>query len=567
MSTNTLLETRTANFSDLLGNRKTYRVPTYQRDYSWESDNWEDLWEDIVKTREDRGIHYMGAIVLQISKDNDTITIIDGQQRFATLSILALAVIEKINQLVKTDIDPEDNKQRIEILKRTYIGDMDSVSLHYSSKLILNENDDDFYQGNLIRLRKPQSMRTLKKSEKLLWDAFVYFSKKLDFLPEVIKDGALLSKFLTNTVTQRLLFIQISVEDQVNAYVVFETLNSRGVDLSITDLLKNHLFSLVADSVNDLEVAQRDWRKIIKVVGMKNFPEFLRYFISMDGKRVRKNQLFRNIRQDIKDKKQVFEMLSQLMNLSELYVALSDSTDDYWSYHPTQIEVRKSIAELELFGSKQAYPALFAAWQKFDDQRFKKFLDAVMKISFRYTAIGGLATNELESQYNSLAKKIRDGNIKTPRAAFNAVSSLYVPDDKFRQDFAVISVSTKQNKKKKLVKYILSELEKYSSGRPVEDSCTIEHILPQQPTSLWRKGFSEEVIDDMIYRLGNMTPLEKTKNTAVGTEPYEVKKEKYEESIYSITKTIKSNEWNAHSIENRQKEMAKRAVDIWQIKY
>ncbi|PZO18708.1 MAG: hypothetical protein DCF25_09400 [Leptolyngbya foveolarum] len=314
MAKNNLLDTRTASFSELISNGRIYRVPTYQRDYSWEQDNWEDLWLDIISSHETKDSHYMGAIVLKGAQDGSALTIIDGQQRMATLSVLAIAIIEKINELVRRDIDPTNNQDRQSILRRTYLGDRSAGSLRYSSKLFLNENNDDFYQGNLINLKEPRSLRTLIRSNQLLWKAFRYYSEQLEELTDIAEDGALLAEFLTETIARKLLFIQINVEDDINAYVVFETLNSRGVELSATDLLKNYLFSQF-QSPDDLNVAQREWQEITRTVGMEKFPEFLKYFLSKTKKRVRSNQLFKLTKNQVKNAEQAFELLAQLNEL------------------------------------------------------------------------------------------------------------------------------------------------------------------------------------------------------------------------------------------------------------
>jgi uncharacterized protein with ParB-like and HNH nuclease domain len=264
MARSNLLDTRTTSFGDLIGNGKIYRVPPFQRDYSWKEENWEDLWQDIlIIHNQPDSSHYMGAIVLQNSEASDKeFTVIDGQQRLATLSIIAIAVIEKIQNLVEQEENEAANRERQEILKRTYLSDRDPRSLRYSSKLILNENNNDFYQSNLINLRKPLNIRSLSKSNQLLWQAFQYFSSRLGELQDVVRDGEKLAIFLTNIVAQKLLFIQISVQDELNAYIVFETLNARGIELSSTDLLKNYLFSLF-QGPDDLQEAQRQWRRVI----------------------------------------------------------------------------------------------------------------------------------------------------------------------------------------------------------------------------------------------------------------------------------------------------------------
>ena len=84
MSKSNLLDTKTLSFNEIIGNGKIYKVPPFQRDYSWEQDNWEDLWNDILNIHSNKESHYMGSIVLQ-KKGDANFQIIDGQQRFTTL--------------------------------------------------------------------------------------------------------------------------------------------------------------------------------------------------------------------------------------------------------------------------------------------------------------------------------------------------------------------------------------------------------------------------------------------------------------------------------------------------
>ena len=390
-----LLDTRTTSFGDLIGNGKIYRVPPFQRDYSWNEENWEDLWQDILALHTNpRSSHYMGALVLQNSDSAEKeFTIIDGQQRLATLSIIAIAVIEKIQNLVERGEQAEANQERQEILKRTYLSDRDPRSLRYSSKLLLNENNNDFYQSNLINLRKPLNIRALEKSNQLLWKAFQYFSNHLEELQEIIRSGEKLAELLTDTIAQRLLFIQINVEDELNAYTVFETLNARGIELSSTDLLKNYVFSLF-QGPDDLQEAQRQWRRIINTVQMEKFPEFLRYFLSLKKTRVRRDRLFKLVRESVKSAQEAFDLLDQLENYGSLFVALGNSNDDFWR---DTSENRPYIHELGLFRVKQAYPTLFAAYKRFSPENFTRLLKLVCIISFRYTVVSSLNPNELET--------------------------------------------------------------------------------------------------------------------------------------------------------------------------
>lgn len=557
-----LLDTRTTSFGDLIGNGKIYQVPLFQRDYSWKEENWEDLWQDIliIYNKPDSS-HYMGAIVLQNSGTSDKeFTVIDGQQRLATLSIVAIAVIEKIQKLVEREEQKEANQARQDILRRTYLGDRDPRSLRYSSKLILNENNNDFYQSNLINLRKPLNIRAQSKSNQLLWQAFQYFSGRLEELSYVTQDGERLAEFLTDVVAQGLLFIQINVQDELNAYTVFETLNARGIELSSTDLLKNYLFSLF-QGPDDLQEAQRQWRRIISTVQMERFPEFLRYYLSLKQTRVRRERLFKIVRETVKDRQQAFGLLDQLENYSGLFIALGNSNDDFWRDTPNN---REYVRELELFRVKQAYPTLFAAYEHFSAEDFTRLLKLVCVLSFRYTVVSSLNPNELETLYNNVAIAITQRKISNPRQVFDSLRTAYVSDEKFSQDFSLLSISTK-GQKRKLVRYILWKLEGDASGRQdiSENGFSIEHILPESPTEGWQASFANTPIEDMVYRIGNLAPLEPSLNRQVGNEPYSVKQDAYRQSVYHLTRNVLAEEWTADALAARQRQLAQRATHIW----
>lgn len=561
MARTNLLETRTTSFGDLIGNSKIYRVPPFQRDYSWTEENWEDLWQDILMLHNNLSVsHYMGAIVLQSSATVDKeFTVIDGQQRLATLSIIAVAVIEKIRRLVEQNVQPEANRERQEILKRTYLGDREPRSLRYSSKLFLNENNDDFYQSNLVNLRKPLNIRSLSKSNQLLWQAFDYFSQELEKLSDIFQDGEKLTAFLGDTVSQRLLFIQISVEDELNAYTVFETLNARGLELTSTDLLKNYLFSLF-QGPDDLKAAQRQWKRIISMVQMEEFPAFLRYYLSLNHSRVRRERLFKLVRESVKNAQQAFDLLDKLENFSSLFVALGNPNDEFWRDTPQN---QPYIRALNLFRVKQVYPTLFAAYQTFSAEDFTRLLKLVVAISFRYTIVSSLNPNELELLYNNAALDITSGKITGTRQVFDALRPGYVKDEKFQQDFSLLSISTK-GQKRKLVRYIFCYLEADKSGIEVnEDSFSIEHILPEVPTDEWRQNFTDLQIEEMVYRLGNLTILEPSFNRDVGQKNYLIKREKYQQSVYALTKNIMAEDWTPDAIAARQRNLAQRAVHVW----
>ena len=213
MSRNALLNTDTEDLKELLSNGKSYGVPPYQRDYSWKTEHWEDLWEDLLMIEVSQEDHFMGAIVLEI-EERKKFRIIDGQQRLATLSILILATIDYLYSLAQQGIDVTANNERAALLESSYIGAKDPTNLRIIPKLKLNANDDDFFQLNIVQRKAPAGgIRALRDSEKLLWECFQFFKSKIADKFSGHKTGEAIAAFISNLVTERLIFISVRVQD------------------------------------------------------------------------------------------------------------------------------------------------------------------------------------------------------------------------------------------------------------------------------------------------------------------------------------------------------------------
>jgi len=560
MAVKNLLDTSTESLSDIIGNGKTYTVPPYQRDYSWKKDQWEDLWNDILAIESSGKVHYMGSIVLQNMGDKK-FNIIDGQQRFTTLTLIVLATINQLTELVKGGIEVDNNKKRIAILKRKYIGDEDAGSLTYSSKLKLNENNNSFFQSNLLVFRKPRHTGILQDSDKLIYEAYNYFVDRIRERFKEETNGEAITNFLDKLIAEKLMFIQIIVEDELSAYRVFETLNSRGVGLTVTDLLKNYLFSI--STKVDLPYVKDKWKKVIDTIGLDDFPIFLRHYWISKHKLIRQEYLFRAIKDSITTSPAVIELLDVLEENAFLYNALSNYADSFWEGHR---EIKKRIKELSLFKEKQAFPILIAAYNNLDRETFAKVLKFISVITFRYTVIARRHTNIKETTYNAAAIKISNAEVKTANQIADLIKSLYPTDKDFKNDFSSKSISTKRGKK--LVRYILFHLENHLSQSNLdfeENPATIEHILPESSNENYEEDFPKAIYESLVYRLGNYTLLEDGKNKACKNLPYLEKREIFKTSQYELSKRIRSGEWTPHIIDLRQERMATNATSVWRI--
>lgn len=568
MGATNLLDTKTVTLNEVLGNGKKLQVPLFQRDYSWDEDNWEDLWNDILSSEQTGSVHYMGSVVLQ-NIDGKNYYIIDGQQRFATLSILILALINKIRILADNDVDKEANRERVEILMNQYIGQKDPTSLRYSSKLSLNENNDAFYQQRLVAFKEPVNRMKLSDSEKLLWNAYLFFSKVIDEQFKQDLSGERIAYFLNEIVGERLMFIQIVVENELNAYTVFETLNSRGLELTSTDLLKNYLFSLVAKSETDLRQVRAQWKKIIDIVGLKAFPIFLRQYLNTRMNLISKEYLFKAVKQMVQDGEQVFALLDELEKNAYVYIALFTPDDVLWE---NDKEIREDIRALTLFRVTQCNSLLMIAYDKLSVADFKKVLRAIVSLSFRYNVIAKLQTNDMEKVYNRASVRIFKSEDITVRQILEDIRPIYLNDEDFKRYFEHKVMNTNNSATRKLVRYILYKVEAaLPNGLHADfeiDTGTIEHILPEAYTEDWSADFSEEEAENYRYRLGNLTLLESKKNNReAAAKSFEEKKEIYANSQYALSRKIESSEWTPKMIHHRQARIASVACGIWKIQY
>ncbi|MFH1860339.1 MAG: DUF262 domain-containing HNH endonuclease family protein [bacterium] len=550
-------DTSSETYRQLIGNGLGYEIPKFQRDYSWETDHWDDLWQDICPLNSEETEHYMGYLVLQ-SSDNKNFQVIDGQQRLTTLSIIVLSVLRCLGELPN---DAEQNVRRKEALMNSYIGYLDPVTLISRNKLKLNRNNDDYYRNYLVPLQK-LPLRGINASEKQMKNCFEWFYEKIK---KEYCTGESLAGFI-DTIVDKLFFTVIKVSDELNAFKVFETLNARGVKLSSSDLLKNYLFSVVdATGPHKSELDQMEllWSKVIGKLGSEKFPEFLRYYWNSFNKTVRKNDLFKTIRKNINTKGDAFSLIRELDTIADIHVALQNPDDDLWK---GKRKISSYLRELNLFWVKQPFSLLLAAYNSLEESDFERVLKACSIISFRYNVIGGLNPNEQETIYNSMALNIR----KNKQFNIDGLRDIYPDDERFKSEFSnKIFKNTTRNHK--IVKYIFAEIEKYKYHTDIDqnsDLYTIEHIIPEGAGDEWNY-LGDEVIDRCVYRLGNLTLLEKSLNREAGTDGFENKRVIYAKSSIQLTQKIAEyySEWNEETVSKRQERLATEAKSIWRLEF
>ena len=554
-----LMEPKNENFNELIGGTNKYIVPRFQRDYAWEMEQWEDLWSDITSLDEE-GFHYMGYIVLQ-QKEQYQFEVIDGQQRLVTLSIIILAAMKAIKVMIdKGGEEEEENKERLLEITKRFVGSKNFVSLKVISKLELNRNNKIFFQRICSDLEAP-NQRGTSATNKLIRKCFDFFNKKT-----FGKTGAEIAQFI-ESFSSSMVFTKIIVQDDLNAYKVFETLNARGVQLSTPDLLKNYIFSIVTKNENLLEDELNDldeqWTEIIIQLGENNVSDFVRYHYNSYQKMVTKKELFSSLRKINQTPEEAYKYLRSLIDLAPIYASLINPSDSWWANQEDRYkEAIKYLVGIRLFNIKQPLTILLSAFQKFSAEEFVRTVKYIYVLSIRYNVICHLSPSEQESLYNQIAIKVSTNEITRASHIKNSdeFKRLYPDDNTFKNAFEYHRMPSRQTARK--IRFLLSEIEE-NLGSPCSfDKTTLEHICPYNPEKEWVDNFGKG-ISDVKDRLGNMALLRKDD---LKRSNFKKKKAAYLESTFSIAKKITEYEnWNLESVNEQQKWLAEQAIKTWKI--
>jgi hypothetical protein len=373
-----------------------------------------------------------------------------------------------------------------------------------------------------------------------------------------------LVRYLENNVK----VVRLDVPDEQNAYTVFETLNDRGLDLSVLDLVKNHLFGRAA-SPTALRDMQGRWSQMTSNLTNVRADDFIKAWWTSRHGRVQNPQLFARFKEHVSSSSDAESVSIDLQPASEKYAALEVADDPLWA--PYSEKARERVRSLKLLGSQQIHPVLLSALEKFSEREVERLLHLLEILIVRYQLIGGGRTGRLEISCARLAHRIFEGKCTTATEARGMIKDIFPDDDQFREDFR-----TKQENNSQKARYLLAMLERQvrlAEMGPVaateldpSSSVTLEHIFPKNPGKKWQllQTTDPEFADDCTYRLGNLCLLTGV-NRALGNKEYEDKKKIFAKSELRLTRKIADNYavWNREAVERRQDWMAKRAVAFW----
>ena len=553
-----------------------YYIPSNQRDYTWEEDQLADFWDDlksVVGLNEAR--HFFGQIVIYSetdSKGKSKKYVVDGQQRTVT-SMLFLRTLQYvadnlIKEITGDDADAEDAKDALKNFDSSIIQILGSRAGKYTpdSKLHLtfeSELEENDYYGKHIMGGEPSSEKQKNSACDHMRFAYNYlhtmFSKAVDACKDLDEKIRLLHTY-RDAFFDQFEVMYIETNDLGESYVIFETLNARGKELETSDLLKNYVFSKAG---GNLQTVQQKWKNMSSKLHGLDLTKYIRYYWNAMHGVVRERNLYREISKEIKSPKESADLVDDLLYLAS-YFHDANTPDNCDVYEDDEIIER--LSNLHTLKATSFVPILLALEMKgnqFKTEDKVKVLWAIEVYVFRNSTILGKLANKTEVFFAELAKDIYEEKLQKSEDIIEKINDERVPDKTFENQFREFSTQTTN-----YIRYIFSMIHDHLCSNqetqlnPNVKDVNIEHILPKNITN-W-KNIDAKTQEKYLWRLGNLTLLDNKLNKKGSNHTFAEKKEAYKKSKIETTNSLtKYDEWTPTQIEERQKELAKIALEIW----
>lgn len=560
-------ETKVDKF--LATNETTFAIPVYQRNYDWTLFQCKQLLHDIIETgkNDKTNAHFIGSIVyvhddVYTASGLTELTIIDGQQRLTTITLIYIALYRLAKEL--------DNQMLVNRIQKTYLIN-EFAPEEEKLKLKPTENNKEALRHILNSVDGEE----FKGYSKII-ENFDYFRSAINAENfEVIQRG--LSK---------LIFVDIALDRQKdNPQRIFESLNSTGLELSQADLIRNYILMGLSRTNQDRiyksywEVIERNAKD--ETLNKTRVSEFIRDYLTLKNKEIpNKGDVYAKFKEKYPTSTidELELVLTELKSLVKYYNKLTNPKNEPDKQIRTQLEY---INRLEI---NVAFPFLMKVYEDFsneiiDKATFISVLSTVQSFTFRRFILG-LPTNALNKIFMGLYDKVEPKNY-----LFSIQKSLLQRTgvQRFPRNTETINALKEKdvyNIKPKNRTYLLERLENFQNNEPVaiegNSDITIEHIFPQNPDPKWKIELGADeynlIKENYLNTIGNLTLS--GNNGKLGNKPFldkkvmnvDGKEQGYNFSRLWLNRDLKEKtKWDKSEIEERANTISERFIKIWEI--
>lgn len=551
------------NIGDLLGGNERARivVPVFQRGYSWEKKHVEAFWTDIMTFQKESTVkggpdkYFLGPIVI-LPESKSTIRLLDGQQRLATATILFAILRDVARELVINDATDFARDTQAQLIFK----DEPAFALE------LGEMDELYFKETIQRdppsKRKPtlRSHRNIQKAHE-----FLMASVKAAIGGKSPAAAVAWLRALRQMLRSDLVMSCIPVTSDSEAFRIFETLNDRGLRLSVPDLLLNYLMRVAPSDAERRQI--RDyWNEMLEQMGRRDINRFLRHmWVSKYGD-LKSIDLFTALKQHIEANSIAsLDFTKESSDECLSYVQLLDADEKRLGKAAPLV---RTLMDLDF---ESALPLLLSGLLCFDDKNFEKLVHWLIVFVTRYSVISRLDSSGLESVLFKIARQIRTtlGITKDAKKTRDCLATIKIdfvknapPDDQLILAAEKLMLSPAE------AKYLVGRIATYMQTGTKEvklDEANLEHIFPKSPNEQeWKKDKDE--LEEYLWHLGNLTMLGERLNRNAANRGYSIKRaEHYLKSELEMARRLAKdyNTWNKGTVEQRAKKLSPETAKLW----
>jgi len=563
--------------STFYSNNLQYIVPFFQRAYVWSEDNWEILWEHIIRIANNNNNgneHFIGTIITKHSPPNalgeNQYELIDGQQRLTTFSLLLKAIATKATaQGTFFNLKKKANELLI----------FENSKAEKFTRIELSRNDKEYFEAIIF----DKDLNLLPNKEHKILECYHYFLNKL----EHHKDEEL--EKLRTTILQNVPVINMTLASTDDEQEIFDTINSLGVRLTTGELLKNFIFS--DKEIRPLyseyweQVFEDDEEQIIFWNKPKTSGRVVRtnievllycYLIIQKGTAVELEKLFSEYKNWFKEKtsNEKIAFLKELKKYAQLYFNFPEGTElNEIAYFQDEERFFHIIENLEI---TTVYPLVLYIYKQVFDNKIRIQLLSIIESYLVRRNVCRLTTKNYNNLFIQIIvsfddlKSVTADNLMTILNGFTEDTNRFPSDSEFKTAFLNEFLSN-SNAREILFCISLYQLSdpRYDTKKLSSFNYSTEHMMPQKWETNWgREGMNEsEKINrnKKIKTLGNLTLVTKNLNSSMKNATWKEKKKKLDEySCLKITTDYTSEtEWDEAKIDNRASDLALYGLKIW----
>ncbi|GAA7738554.1 DUF262 and DUF1524 domain-containing protein [Helicobacter pylori] len=528
-------------------------IPIYQRLYSWEKEQCKQLWDDIVKTGGSDQIegHFIGSILYmldRITHSNNALLIIDGQQRLTTITLLLTALRNHLS-----DEDEFLGKFSCQKIQNRYLINSDKDG-DKKFRLILSESDKDTLLYLIDKDRRKPSDPSLKIVENFkLFEEWI--RKNTDKLETIFKG------------LDKLTIVWISLGEKDDPQLIFESMNSKGMELAQTDLIRNYI-------VMETEIEKQEgfynkyWRAMEENFkqNKKLFDRFVRHYLTI---KTRDTPNIKKVYVALKDYRQkegigIEDLLKDLQKYCGYFCQIVFKKE-------ADKDLNKALGFLVDLEMDVVYPLLLELYSDYSDGVLSKddFIPIIALIESYICrrAVCGLGTNSLNKVFPSFTKHIqKDEYFKSLKAHFGSLTEKqrFPNNDEFKDCFITIDFYSFQKRE-----YFFERLENFDrKERVYTHEYTIEHIMPQTLGEEWKRDLGENfqaIHDKYLHTIGNLTKT--GYNSEYRNESFQEKRDMekgFKDSPLRLNQSLRDLEsFGEEEIKKRANDLADLALKIW----